>query len=168
MTEPPSHRPLLRNLALLGATLVVYFAAPTGALPQDLSAVVSVAGLVAGLVALAVLITGQVRRYLNAPAGDTGVRLQTLLALLYLSVLVFAAGYAALAQATDDQFVDMETKVDSLYFTITTLATVGFGDVHATGQLARLLVTAHIIFNLVFVGALVSLISTRVRARPQG
>lgn len=167
MTEPPSHRPLRRNLAMLAAALVVYFAAPTGALPRDLSAVLSVLGLVAGLVVLAVLITGQVRHHLRAPPGDTGVRLQTLFALLYLSVLIFATGYATLAQATDDQFVAMETKVDSLYFTVTTLATVGFGDIHATGQLARLLVTGQIVFNLVFVGALASLITTRMRSRSQ-
>lgn len=46
---------------------------------------------------------------------------------------------------------------------MTTLATVGFGDVHATGQLARALVTAQIAFNLVFVGALASVLTTRIR-----
>ena len=57
----------------------------------------------------------------------------------------------------------METKTDALYFTMSTLATVGFGDVHATGQLARLLVTIQIAFNLVFVATLVTVLSKRVR-----
>ena len=51
---------------------------------------------------------------------------------------------------------------------ISTLATVGFGDVHPTGQLARAAVTIQIVFNLVFLGAAVSLISGFFRARATG
>jgi voltage-gated potassium channel len=48
---------------------------------------------------------------------------------------------------------------------MSTLGTVGFGDIHATGQLARGLVTPQIVFNLVFVGTLASLVTTQVRRR---
>jgi hypothetical protein len=50
-----------------------------------------------------------------------------------------------------------------LYFTIVTMATVGYGDIHAVGQFARGLVTVQIVFNLIFVGALTSLVTSRMR-----
>ncbi len=80
-------------------------------------------------------------------------------------VPLFALGYYALEQGDPDQFAEMATKTDALYFTMSTLGTVGFGDVHATGQLARVLVMIQIVFDLVFVAALVSVVTTQIRAR---
>jgi voltage-gated potassium channel Kch len=96
---------------------------------------------------------------------EDSVRFQTLLTLLYLSVLGFALGYYVLAQSTDHQFAGLHTRIDALYFTVVTAATVGYGDVHPTGQLARALVTGQIVFNLVFLGLLVSLMTTQLRER---
>jgi hypothetical protein len=57
----------------------------------------------------------------------------------------------------------MSTRIDAVYFTVTTLSTVGFGDVHAVGQAARLVVTGQILVNLAFLGIVV-----RVLARAAG
>lgn len=54
---------------------------------------------------------------------------------------------------------------DALYFTLATLATVGYGDVHAVGQAARIAVTGQILFNLVFVGVAVAVLGSAVRHR---
>ena len=70
--------------------------------------------------------------------------------------------------ALPGQFAELHDKTDALYFNISTLATVGFGDVHAVGQLARAAVTLQIVFNLVFLGAAVSLISGYFRERARG
>jgi hypothetical protein len=59
----------------------------------------------------------------------------------------------------------LQTRTDSLYFTMVTMATIGFGDIHAQGQIARVLVMVLIVFNFVFVGALVSILTGRVHAR---
>jgi voltage-gated potassium channel len=80
-----------------------------------------------------------------------------------LVVAVFASGYLLLARSADGQLVGVHTKTDALYFTISTLATVGFGDVHPSGQLARSLVTIQIVFDLVFVAALVAALTGGVR-----
>nr|MDT0663822.1 potassium channel family protein [Micromonospora sp. DSM 115978] len=37
------------------------------------------------------------------------------------------------------------------YFTVTVLTTVGFGDVHATGQAARLVVTVQMGIDVLFI-----------------
>lgn len=158
--------PALRSLATLGLVLVVYFAFPVGRLPSTASTVLSVAGLVIGGAVLAWLITGQVRHHLEA-GTEEGVRVRSLLLLLYLTVLLFALGYYVLARSADDQFSGLETKTDALYFTVTTLGTVGFGDIHAAGQAARALVTAQIAFNLVFVGALASVLTSQLRRQAE-
>ncbi len=44
------------------------------------------------------------------------------------------------------------TRTDSLYFTVTTFATVGFGDITATSQTARLMVTVQMILDLLALG----------------
>ena len=54
-----------------------------------------------------------------------------------------------------DQFVGLDTKLDAVYFTVTTLSTVGYGDVHAVGQAGRLAVTLQIVFNLTFLAVAV-------------
>ena len=48
--------------------------------------------------------------------------------------------------------------MDALYFTMSTIATVGFGDVHATGQVARVVVTVQIFLDLIFVGLVARII----------
>lgn len=77
-------------------------------------------------------LAAQIRRQLQA--GDTpDVRLQGLLIVVYLAIVLFAIVYYALATSADGHVADLETKTDSLYFTMSTPATVGYGDVHTTG-----------------------------------
>jgi Ion channel len=40
------------------------------------------------------------------------------------------------------------TRTDMLYFTVTVFSSVGFGDITAASQLARLVVTARIVLDL--------------------
>ena len=62
------------------------------------------------------------------------------------------------------QFDELHTRVDALYFTMSTIATVGFGDVHATGQVARVVVTLQIFLDLIFVGLVARIILPSVPA----
>ena len=87
------------------------------------------------------------------------------LLVVFVVVPLFSLGYYGIEQGDASQFADLATKTDALYFTLSTLATVGFGDVHATGQLARALVSLQIVFDLVFVAALISVLTTQLRAR---
>jgi voltage-gated potassium channel len=96
-------------------------------------------------------------------AGEAA-RLRGLVLLLCLTVLFFSYADRTLA-GLPGQFAGLQTKTDALYFNVSTVATVGFGDVHASGQLARQAVTLQIVFNLVFLGAAVGLISGLVRTR---
>lgn len=169
MSDPAGANPMAvrarRAVLALGAVLVVYYAAPVGELPSTVSIVLSVLGLVAGLGVLVWMALRQVRRLVASDPSDESVRIEGLLLIVYVAVPIFALGYFALEEAAGDQFAGLSTKTDALYFTVSTLATVGFGDVHATGQLARVLVTAQIVFNLVFIGTLVSLLTRVIHER---
>ena len=158
-------RRVRRAILALTAVLVVYYALPVGEAPSAVGVVLSVVGLLGGMGVLVYLTIRQVRRLAGARPEDEGIRIESLIFLIYIVVPMFAFGYFVLETADPGQFDSLETKTDALYFTVSTLATVGFGDVHAVDQLARALVTLQIAFDLVFVGAMVSLLTGLVRSR---
>jgi hypothetical protein len=158
-------RPALRSLVVLLAVLAIYYAVPVGELPSGEGLAFSVVVVVVGCTVIARLVIDQLRRQLSPAGREEVVRVQSLVFLVYATVLLFALVYTGMAEASDHQFVGLETKTDGLYFTVTTLATVGFGDIHARGQVARAIVTLQIVFNLVFVGALASMVTGAIRER---
>jgi hypothetical protein len=85
----------------------------------------------------------------EARAEDAEIRLDPLLLAAVAGVICFALADYAIARHDETQFAGLRTRTDALYFAVTTLATVGFGDVHAQGQLARQVVTVQMVFNLV-------------------
>jgi voltage-gated potassium channel len=149
----------------VAGVLVAYYAVPVGDVPSDWDIALSALGLLAGLGALVFVAVHQVRQLAQYQAGDPGVRLDVLVLLVLIVVPLFSLGYYAIERGDASQFADLATKTDALYFSLSTLATVGFGDVHATGQLARALVSVQIVFDVVFVAAVVSLLTTQLRAR---
>ncbi len=147
------------GMAFVGL-LVAYFAVPVETDAPTWRLVLGVT-LTAGAVVLAGLVIVRQLRFQMSGVGRI-VRIQGLLLLLEIVVVAFATAYYMLAQSTD-QMDGISTRLDSLYFTIVTMATVGYGDIHAAGQFARGLVTVQIVFNLIFVGALTSLLTSRMR-----
>ena len=69
-------------------------------------------------------------------------------------------GGSATDPATFTQVVD---KVAGVYFSVTVLATVGFGDISAVSDLARIMVTVQMIIDLVLIGVTVKLLGTVAR-----
>ena len=163
--EPSRTIRIGRGLLALVGVLVAYYTVPVGDVPSEWDVLLAALGLIAGLGALVFVAVRQVRQMAEYEAGDPGVRLDVLVLLVLVVVPLFSLGYYAIEQGDPSQFADLATKTDALYFTLSTLATVGFGDVHATGQLGRALVSVQIVFDLVFVAVLVSLLTAQLRAR---
>jgi voltage-gated potassium channel len=115
-------------------------------------------------------VAGAAIRERRAAAGDgdgvDGARIEHLVALVFWAVAFFAIYYTRLAGA--GQFSGLETRLDAVYFTVTTLATVGFGDVHATGQAARFAVTVQIVFNVIVLAAAIRVLGGVLRRRSAG
>ena len=79
------------------------------------------------------------------------------------AILAFAASYWALA-TRQGQFVGLQTRLDALYFTGVTMATVGYGDIHPSGQVARGVVLVQLVYTLVFLVSGITALRTRARA----
>jgi voltage-gated potassium channel len=149
------------SAVLIAAATAVYYEIPVpGRMREDSWAIL----FSCGVVVLGVLIVLAVARLVRA--GEEA-RIRGLVLLLTVTVLFFSWADESVARLPD-QFVSLSTKTDALYFNISTLATVGFGDVHPVGQLARAAVTLQIVFNLVFLGTAVSIISGFFRNRASG
>jgi voltage-gated potassium channel len=113
---------------------------------------------VVALAALGLLLRLHLRR--ARPLSPPYSRIEWLLAALYSLVLAFALTYFAIATFAPGQFVGLSDRTDALYFSVTVMATVGFGDIHAQGTLAKLVVTVHMIVNLIYIGTALRLLTT--------
>lgn len=140
--------------------LVAYYAVPISERGGEL-----VVGLVVAIVAVVLVawaILGQYRRQLQ---GEEVASLQSLALLAVLAVSLFSLGFLLLQDASPEEFVGLVTKTDALYFSLSSISTVGYGDVHAAGQTARVLVSVQLVFNLIFLAALGSIFTGRLRER---
>lgn len=145
---PPSVR---RPVWSLVGLLVAYFAFPVSWDTPTLGLVIGVALTVLGLGVLGRMMVLEIQ---NLRHGRPGRRTSALVMMLVLVVMTFSLTFYLVELINPDQFVGMETRIDSLYFTLSTMSTVGFGDVHAQGQVARTLVSGLIIFNVAIVATL--------------
>jgi hypothetical protein len=153
----PLLRSLLRSLLTATALLVLYFVLP---LDREFSAG-TLSALAAGVVAMGLLVAWQVRAILHA--HHPALRAVEAVALsLPLFLLMFAATYVVLADSDPGSFSEPLDRVDGLYFVVTVFATVGFGDVSAVSQVARVLVTIQMVGDLVLIGLVLRVFLTAV------
>jgi voltage-gated potassium channel len=144
----PAGLAALRSLAAAIVLVALYFLLPL----DHLAAVPLAVILVVGLLVLLAVTGWQLRLVVRAryPAIRAGEALATTVPLF---LLLFASVYFAMARASPASFsAHSLTRTDSLYFTVTTFSTVGYGDITATSQAARLLVTVQIILDLLVLG----------------
>jgi len=87
---------------------------------------------------------------------------EALVLVLGLFLTLFAAAAVALEQATHGSFNESLTRIDGFYYAVTTLATVGFGDIHPVSQPARILGIVQMLGNLMLLGVAVRLVGRAV------
>ncbi|GAA1561985.1 hypothetical protein GCM10009827_099270 [Dactylosporangium maewongense] len=155
-------RPVRRVACTLAAAGFLYYLVPLR-LMRTAGDWAQAGGAVVLLAVLVVVFRRQLLRQVRT-GGRTAAHLEALVNLLVVTVLSFSLVYVLLA-GHEGQFTGLATRTDALYFTLSTLATVGYGDVHAVGQTARIVVIAQILFNLVYVGAAVTVLGGAVRRR---
>jgi hypothetical protein len=78
-------------------------------------------------------------------------------------VVIFALVYLSLSADDPANFNVPLTKVSSLYFTMTILATVGFGDIVATSDSARVAVMIQMVVGLSLITALARVLAEAAR-----
>ena len=140
-------RGLLRALASTVALVALDYLLPLDHSTRWLA----ITMLVIGLVALIGLIAFQVRTIVVSPFP--GLRaVEALATSIPLFLLLFASTYVVMGAIAANSFNQPMTRTDALYFTVTVFATVGFGDITAKTETARLLVTGQMIVDLIILG----------------
>ena len=157
--------PVRIAISILGPLLLTtgYFVIPFDALGprHPILPWVIVTALLTLLAIGMVLATNRALTYTTGRYRHPGLGI---LLMSWSAILVFAAGYWAMA-TRHGQFVGLQTRLDALYFTGVTMATVGYGDVHPSGQVARAVVLVQLVYTLAFLVGGVTAVRTRARAR---
>lgn len=140
-------------LGLLRAFVMsVFLVALYYLLPLDQHSVWQLAlALAVGLAVLVVTGYWQVRAIVRSrfPAVQA---VEALAVLVPFFLILFASTYFMISFQMPATFSEPLTRSDALYFTVTTFATVGFGDIVPHSEAVRLLVTGQVVLDLVIVG----------------
>jgi voltage-gated potassium channel len=140
-------RSMLRAAGSTTALVVIYYLLPL----NRSSTAVAVTMLIIGLVILISLLAYQVRAITRSPFPLLrGV--EALATSIPLFLLLFAATYVVMATISASSFSQPLSRTDAIYFTVTVFATVGFGDITAKTEVARLVVTGQMIADLIAIG----------------
>lgn len=151
-------RGLLRALASTVVMVALYYLLPLERRSNGLLWVV----LVAGVVLLATMISWQVRAIEGSPYPAIRA-VQALATAAPLFLLLFASTYVVLSVDDAATFTEPLSRSDALYLTVTIFATVGFGDISAQTETARLVVTAQMLLDLVVLGLGINVILGAVK-----
>ena len=149
---------LLRSLATAAALVALYYLLPLDRIPSiPLGWLLTI-----GLVALLAVAAWQVRAIISAKY-PTVRAVGALATTVPVFLLLFATTYFLIAKSSPASFTDHLTRTDALYFTVTTFSTVGYGDITAVSESARLVVTAQMILDLLLLGLVVRLFLRAVK-----
>jgi voltage-gated potassium channel len=127
--------------------LAVYYLIPFG----HEATWVTIVPLVIGLILLGGLAAYQVRVIVKSPFPALRA-VEALGTSIPLFLVLFASTYYVMSRISPGSFKIPLTRTDALYFTVTVFATVGFGDIVAKTQEARLVVTGQMMADLIALG----------------
>jgi hypothetical protein len=108
--------------------------------------------------------------YGRGPGGSP----RSLVLYVFLSVstfiIAFAMAYVDISTADPEHAFNIKialSPVSALYFSIITFATVGYGDIAPNSDLARLLVSAEVIFGMLYTVLILSVLAGFIQKRNQ-
>lgn len=160
LNEPRLHLGVYVPPAIAAVTLLplVYFWA-SGAVPSPAQIGLFIIALAALAFGFLDMLIRDVRHTFN---HSINVRMLVLVAMIAETILLFSFTYLAVIRIAGEM-TGLQTFLDAVYFTMTTLLTIGFGDIAAEGQLARGIVLTQMFFTILVLSASVRLLSTQVR-----
>jgi hypothetical protein len=153
---------VLRTTAAIILLLVAYYQAPLDR-PLGLASGVAFIG---ALVTAALVVVLEVRAILAS--ARPLLRAVRVIALgLPLLLVLFAALYITIDGQQAQAFSEPLSRTDGLYFTVTTFATVGYGDIAPVTELARIAVTAQMVVGVIAVGVIAKVVLGAVQVARQ-
>ncbi|HEX6888936.1 MAG TPA: potassium channel family protein [Candidatus Nanopelagicales bacterium] len=151
-----------RSLGVVAVTLLVYALVPIRPETAPLVGVMAVLGLVL----VGVVFARQMGRISRADRPVLAA-IEALALVFGMFLTLFAFIYVSLSANDPGSFTQPVDKVAGVYFSVTVLATVGFGDIAAVTDAARMLVTLQMVLDLVLIGVAVKLLSMSARRAVQ-
>ncbi len=139
---------VLRGLLVTTVLVVLYYLLPLDQ-PWDTGTAVR---LLIGLLVFAGLTVWQVRAITGSryPAMRA---FETLGLIVPFYLLLFASTYFVMERASAANFTQPLTRTDALYFSVTVFTTVGFGDITAKSETARVVLIVQMLADLALLGA---------------
>ncbi|MFG2231579.1 potassium channel family protein [Streptomyces sp. NPDC048723] len=149
---------VLRSVFSVALLTALYYVAPL----EGGFGIGTVLTLAAGLVVFGLLTAWQITAVSHAQFPRMRA-LEAMATGVPLFLLLFSATYYLLAEQDPTSFSETLTRTDALYFTITTFATVGYGDIVATNQGSRVLVTSQMVADLILIGVIAKALVGAIR-----
>jgi hypothetical protein len=148
----------LRTLLTISVVVVIYYLVP---MDKAMTAA-TIAGLAFAGIALVAVIGYQVRKI--SRSDYPAVRaVESLAFTLPVYILFFATLYYLLNHANAATFGTSLSRTDTMYFSTTVFSTVGFGDITAKTETARIIVTCQMILDLLILGLVARLIVNAIK-----
>ncbi|MCL6731613.1 potassium channel family protein [Streptomyces neyagawaensis] len=114
-----------------------------------------------GLLAVVLLFVWQVRTITRSPYPRLRA-VESLTLTLVVFLVLFATTYYLMDRTTPGSFTEPMTRTDSLYYTLTTFTTVGFGDITARSETGRVATMIQMVVGLLLVGGAARVLATAV------
>ena len=146
----PKHiaRAVVRIFGAIVALLLAYFMFP---MTDRDNVALGLAAVVAGLAVFGVIFYRQLHKIRQADYPF--LRAAEAVMLIATSFIVIMATIASIfANADASSYSEPLSRLDALYFTVTTLATVGFGDITPTAPATRAFTTLQILLGVALLG----------------
>ena len=141
-------RAVLRGLVVTTVLVVLYYLLPLDQ-PWDTGTAVR---LLIGLLVFVGVTVWQVRAITGS--RYPGLRAAEALGLIIpFYLLLFASTYFVMERASAANFTQPLTRTDALYFSVTVFTTVGFGDITAKSETARVVLIVQMLADLALLGA---------------
>lgn len=163
-TLPPRQRRrlvaavVLRTIGVIALVVAAYFLLPL----DHTFGFETVIGLILGVLALFAVVGWQVWKITRSDY-PTIRAVEALALIIPLYVLLFATLYFLMNHANESTFGSPLSRVDAMYFSATVFTTVGFGDITAKTEAARVLVTIQMMLDLVIIGLVARLVINAIK-----
>lgn len=149
----------LRPLLIIVVMLAVYWVAP---MEGDGVITTVVVTAIVGLAVFSAVFVYQVRR-IRRSNTPTLIAIEALVLVYGTFLIQFSVLYVALSATDPAAFDEPLNRMGGLYLSITILSTVGFGDISANSDLARLMVSVQMIADLILIGTAVRVLAAPLR-----
>ena len=142
---------IARSILLFSAVIYLYYVFPFGGGTMNSTAWIRLA---VGFIFFALTVFLIARKVWNSEHPQ--LRAVEALAVAFPRfICVYAGVYLGVSHQNPAAFSEALTHTSSLYFTVVTFGTVGFGDIRPVTDLARLIVTSQILVDLLFIAFVV-------------